>query len=206
MRRAAKLAKLIGGWKSSKVYVDGEEKNWPNVFSFAWCYHQREASYEPTLYCFGQEQNRLTIWGCLHAHSWFSKYDDCWKWGRWLSKDGEWEFDKERFRHELRRRLYNYLYCPALDFGLVEEVIGALPERVNPWREQDWEAVQGYEETPGCRVSAPDDGRRVRALVFGGESACYYVGVAPRGLQTLASLGRRLKSRKLPTGVENISP
>src|SRR5437879_112822 len=44
-------------------------------------------------------------------------------WGRWLNQQGDWQFDKERIRHELEKALYAYRYCPALQPSLVEDVL-----------------------------------------------------------------------------------
>ncbi len=68
LERAVPLAKLVGRWKSAKTFVDGQEEPWDTVFGFAYCFSQREASYEATLYCFGQEQNRLCLWGCFQSN------------------------------------------------------------------------------------------------------------------------------------------
>ncbi|MEO6398028.1 MAG: hypothetical protein ABIP13_06135 [Tepidiformaceae bacterium] len=34
-------------------------------------------------------------------------------WGRWLSEDGDWQFERARILHELRRSLHRYRFCPS---------------------------------------------------------------------------------------------
>lgn len=55
MASALELVEHLKGWRRRVVYVDGEKVTWDSVFSFAWCYERRRASFKPEFYCFGYE-------------------------------------------------------------------------------------------------------------------------------------------------------
>lgn len=193
-----RLAKLVRGWKSSRVFLDGKMVTWESLFGFSWCYERRQASYRPPLYCFGLDENRVNPWGCIQTQLGLHQWADCWRWGKFVSRDGTWEFDKSRLRHELSRRLFEYRLCPALDLGLLEELVEALPSPVNPNRNADWQFVEGYEEVPGCLVVAREPTSFTGVLLrFGGDRR-YLVGVAPNGLRAVKAWGRKLRTRAIP--------
>jgi double zinc ribbon protein len=177
MDSALELLDHLKNWKRRTVYVDGEKVTWDSVFSFAWCYEKRKSSFKPEFYCFGYEQEyQYNIWGCIQAHLPFARYSKWFCWGRWLNKNGDWEFDKDRIRHELQRALYPYRFCPAMNQEHIDDALSALPNVVNPNKDKNWEFVTHYfnEETP------------VRK------------GVSPKGLGALRDIGKRLRLR-LPT-------
>ena len=76
-------------------------------------------------------------------------------WGRWLTEDGDWQFDRERILHELRRSLHRYRFCPLLEMPFVENVVSALPAVVNPKRDRDWRFVRGWDGGPAGGLARP---------------------------------------------------
>jgi hypothetical protein len=190
MDLALELVEYLKGWRRRTVYVDGEKVPWDSVFSFAWCYNKRVSSFKPEFYCFGYENTyQLNIWGCIQANLPFVEHAQWLTWGRWVSKDGDWEFDKERLRHELQKNLYPYRFCPAIQLGLVEEVLEALPARVNPKKDKDWKFVQSWDDTPGLVMTVSQYGFREEITM---------IGVAPSGTGALQKIMKKVKSLRLP--------
>ena len=108
--------------------------------------------------------------------------------GRWLNEDGDWQFDRERILHELRRSLHRYRFCPLLQMSFVEDVVSALPEVVNPKRDRDWTFVHDWDGGPvgGLALRYREGGTVIRVTA---------VGVAPSGPGALAEIAKRLKRR-----------
>lgn len=67
IEEAARLVESLKGMRNRKVWVDGEESRWDEVFGFTWCSEQRNTAYRPPEYCFGVDEKRLNIWGCKNA-------------------------------------------------------------------------------------------------------------------------------------------
>jgi hypothetical protein len=189
MTSALDLIEHLKGWRRRTVYVDGEKVTWDSVFAFSWCYERKKASYKPELYCFGYENEyEFNVWGCIQARLPFTENAEWFCWGRWLNQQGDWQFDKERIRHELEKALYAYRYCPALQPGLVEDVLGALPQVVNPFKDSNWKFVErwGEESSPGLLVTVDRYGFKEQVLMK---------GVSPNGRNVLKEMGKKLKHR-----------
>lgn len=76
---AAKLVENLKGMRNRKVWVDGKESPWDEVFGFVWCSTHRNSAYRPLEYCFGVADKRLNLWGCLHVSMEWTK------WSNWFS-------------------------------------------------------------------------------------------------------------------------
>ena len=80
------LVDNMKGWRNRKVYHNGDKIPWDSVFSFKWCFSQRNASYKPELYCFGYENDyEFNLWGCLRTHLGFNESSDLFTYGKWLN-------------------------------------------------------------------------------------------------------------------------
>jgi len=165
------LADYIGGWKSSRVYMDGEKVTWKSIYGFSWCYGERESSYRPEHYCFGyEESHKFNLWGCVQARMPFTDYSGWLTYGRWVDNDGTWEFDKDRIRHKLQQKLYEYRFCPAFNEELVEDVLNTIPKTVNPRRSKDWKFLEdwsGDESSGGLVVVTVDHGYEEKTVMKG---------------------------------------
>jgi double zinc ribbon protein len=183
------LVEHLKGWRRRTVYVDGEKVTWDSVFSFTWCHERKKVSYKPELYCFGYESEyEYNIWGCIQARLPFAENANWFCWGRWLNENGDWQFDKERIRHELEKNLYAYRFCPALQPGLVEDVLQALPDIVNPIKDSNWKFVErwGDESAPSLLVVVDRYGFKEQVLMK---------GVCPNGRNVLKDMAKKLKFR-----------
>lgn len=192
MESAIELVEHLKGWRRT-VYVDGEKVTWDSVFSFSWCYEKKKASFKPEFYCFGYENEyEFNVWGCIQARLPFTENSQWFCWGSYLNNKGDWKFDKERIRHELQKTLYPYRFCPALQHGLVEDVLNALPDVVNPNRDKNWKFVErwGDESMPGLVVTINR---------FGIQEKVTMKGVCPSGQGALKEMAKRMKFR-LPPG------
>jgi hypothetical protein len=189
------LVRLVKGWKSSRIFIDGERTTWDAVYSFLWCYENRCASFKPDLYCYGYENNHeLNIWGCTQARIPFTDYTPLAEWGKWIDNKGTWQFDKERIRHELQVALYKYRFCPAIQLDLIEDVINAFPEKVNPNKNKNWKFVESWGD------DGISGGLIIKTMRFGFEDKVVMKGVAPNGVGAIKEIISRMK-HKLPNEI-----
>ncbi len=72
--------------------------------------------------------------------------------GKWLNNSGDWQFDKERIRHELAKNLHEVRFCPALDLERVNEILSALPDIVNPTKNKNWKFIESYSDETNALV------------------------------------------------------
>lgn len=104
LEKSLELVEYLKGWRRRILYVDGEKVTWESVFSFSWCYGKRKGCFKPDLYCFGYESDfEFNFWGCLKANMPFIDYAEWFCFGNWLNDKGDWQFDKDRIRHELQK-------------------------------------------------------------------------------------------------------
>jgi hypothetical protein len=188
--RTKELLDHLKGWRKRAVYVNGEKVTWDSVFSFIWSYERKLSSYKPEYYCFGYENEwDFNLWGCMRAGMPFTKHAPWFTYGKWLNNKGDWQFDKERIKHELAKNLHEVRFCPALDAERVKEIIDALPEVVNPTKNENWKFIESY--------SAETNALVVKTNKYGFEQTIYYKGVCPEGRGFIEELKNKL-SKKLP--------
>jgi uncharacterized tellurite resistance protein B-like protein len=186
---ALPLAKALSGIRNRNLYMDGEEKQWDEVFGFIWCASQRDIAYRPVEYCFGKDENRLNPWGCKQARMDWMEWANWFCYGRWektgiITQKVLWRFDKDRIRHEMETNLYRFRYCPYLNTKLTESVLRHIPETVVPGTDANWEFHQNYEEVPNAIKVVQKD----RNPGFTISNEFWADGVRPKGLQVLADI------------------
>jgi hypothetical protein len=127
------LAESLDGIRNRKIYINGKEEGWWDVFTFMSCASRRKSSYKPAEYCFGVDDRRLNLWGCTQLSM---DWND---WAIWLSYGSfqkssrgknlyVWIFDKERILHELNNKLFRYRFCPHLNTNLIQTIFRVIAE------------------------------------------------------------------------------
>lgn len=141
------LVRCLKGMRNRKVYVDGQEHPWDEVFGFLWCLEQRSAAYRPVEYCFGAEEKRPNLWGCKQLSMEWTQWAEWFSYGRFLSNDVFW-FDKERMTHELNVHLHKVRYCPYIRLRLIDAVLRHVPDRARVGERGGWTHKESYQQTP----------------------------------------------------------
>lgn len=152
---ARKLAQCLKGMRNRKVYIDGLESGWDDVFGFSWCAENRETAFKPIEYCFGLDEKRLNIWGCKQARMEWAEWASWFSYGAFkkrglLNTQVVFEFDKSRIRHDLQTNLYRFRYCPYINLKLIDAVVDAFPSEVTPSIKGPWTYKRDYAEAPGA--------------------------------------------------------
>lgn len=186
---ALPLAESLNGLRNRGLYINGEEKQWDEIFGFTWCASQRSTAYRPVEFCFGKDENRLNSWGCKQARMDWTEWSNWFCYGRWeksglLGNKFMWKFDKERIRHELETNLYRYRYCPYMKTELAETILKHFPEAVIPDSDKNWDFHQQYEQVPGSIkvIQKESSGNYTFDREFWAD------GVRPKGLSVLYDL------------------
>ncbi len=188
--KAKELLDQLKGWRKRTVYVNGEKVTWDSVFSFAWCYEKKLSSFKPEYYCFGYENEwDFNLWGCMRAFMPFTCNSQWLTYGKWLNNNGDWQFDKERIKHELIKNLHDFRFCPALDHEMIKEMVEALPDFVNPNKNSNWKFIETYSMEAGVL--------KLSINKYGFQNEVYYKGVCPNGKGFIEEIKNKL-SKKLP--------
>ncbi|MFQ5913117.1 MAG: zinc ribbon domain-containing protein, partial [Nitrospinota bacterium] len=189
LKESMPLVESLSGIRNRRVYIDGQEKPWDEVFGFAWCAAQRATAYRPVEYCFGKDENRLNPWGCKQARMDWTEWADWFCYGQWekagiFGGKALWRFDKERIRHELATNLFRYRFCPHLRTELSETILKHLPDAVSPDSDPNWGYHRQYEQVPGAiKVVEKETSRG-----FTYKNEFWADGVQPKGLRALADV------------------
>ncbi len=149
------LVENLKGMRNRKVYIDGKESKWDDIFAFVWCCNERNSAYKPVEYCFGLSEKRFNIWGCKQARMDWTEWADWFSYGVFktsglMGKKNKFIFDKKRIRHELETNLYRYKHCPFIQFDLIEAILNEFPDEVLPNSKGSWVYKRDYEESPGA--------------------------------------------------------
>jgi uncharacterized tellurite resistance protein B-like protein len=183
------LASSLAGMRNRRVYLDGKELAWDEVFGFIWCSSRRETAYRPIEYCFGKDENRINPWGCKQSRMEWTEWAQWFSYGRWqkvglVRSSYVFVFDKERIRHELSTNLYRFRYCPHMHTRLVEAVLKHLPAQVDVTSSEDWKYSQVYEALPGAIKIT----ERLGSDDYSYTNEYYSDGVRPKGYAILADI------------------
>jgi RNA polymerase subunit RPABC4/transcription elongation factor Spt4 len=188
--KAKELLLQLKGWRKRTVYVNGDKVMWDSVFDFTWCYERKLSSYKPEYYCFGYENEwDFNVWGCMRAMMPFVNHSQWFTYGKWLNNEGDWQFDKERIKHELAKNLHSHRYCPALNPTLIQEVLEAIPSVINPKKNKNWKFIEAY--------SSVDNALVLTINQYGFEKTRYLTGVCPDGKGFIKDLTDNIR-KKLP--------
>lgn len=149
------IVRDLKGMRNRKVWVDGEETRWDEVFGFAWCSDERGSAYRPNEYCFGISDKQLNTWGCRQIRMEWNSWADWFSYGSFkkgglIKGDPKFVFDKKRIRHELETNLFRFRHCPHIDFALIDAVLTSFPDEVRVTTNGPWKYKKDYEHTPGC--------------------------------------------------------
>jgi tellurite resistance protein len=142
---ALELVANLKGIRNRKIYIDGGEHPWDEVFAFLSCCDQRDAAYRPAEYCFGADEKQPNLWGCKQLRMDWVRWSGWFSYGKWASKD-TFEFDKDRIAHEVEMNSHRLRFCPHLRGDLVRAVISLIPERIRVSERDGWKYKESGEQ------------------------------------------------------------
>lgn len=184
------LVDNMKGWRNRTVYLKGEKVTWDSVFRYKWCYNRQLSSFKPDLYCFGYDSEyQFNIWGCIQSNLSFTKNSKLFTLGKWINKDGDWEFDKDRIRHQLEQGIFDYRFCPSMNLNLMKDILEVFPKVVNPKKDKNWEFVENWNSEEGLLITKTEYGFREKK---------YMNGAQPKNMKKFIKEIEKKISYKLP--------
>ena len=129
------------------------------------------------------------LWGCIQARLSFTADSNLFTYGKWLNQEGDWQFDKNRIKHELEKTIFQYRFCPAIDLSLVQDVLAAFPDTVNPQKDKNWEYVRNWRSEEGLRIVEEK---------YGYKEVNYMNGTIPKNMSDFVNEISTRINRKLP--------
>jgi len=133
------IFELVGSWKSSKMLVDGHSSTKKDlVYKGPGCFRNRQKSFNPEQYCFGERWFEANIWGCKRLNMPINDYGGgCFSCGN-FNRYGVWVLDKVKIKHELELGIQENQHCPVLNRAAIMETLDKLPENIDPKTDDNW--------------------------------------------------------------------
>lgn len=151
-RRLENLWYLVGGWKSTSIFLNENPINFYDLNKFINvidCNENYETAVIQEEYCFDYDDKEG--WGCKFLQEinrylpkgYFYRYgrDKYWyKYGK-VKSDSIWEIDKQKLDETLKKesKEKNLNFCSVFDFEKVKSIISELPDEINIKESEDWE-------------------------------------------------------------------
>ncbi len=129
--------------RSKFVYINDKLSDWGNTLTYNNCYFKREDSNTPEKYCYIDEFESINLWGCKNSRLVFGAESTIGKIGKWINKEGDWEFNKKSIKSILNNDLYPFRYCPSLRHNSIDIAINSLPDIVLS-NDPDWRKIPYY--------------------------------------------------------------
>ncbi len=162
-----RMSQFLKGLRNKKVFIDGKELPWDEVFHYCDCYTLRQLAYDPVKYCTGDSRQfpAFNLWRCIQAMMPLSNDTEWLRFGH-FDLDETFIFDKKQIKHYLLSNTYKYRFCPALRSDIMLMVLEAFPETVNPRIDKNWKYTEPLN-------------RELKAEITTGKEIKQYAGVAP---------------------------
>jgi len=184
-----KLISALSGLKNRRFYINGIEETWESSFGFLWCYNNRNQAYQPDLYCFGKDNNRINPWGCIQIQMDWVESADWFSYGKFIENGKNsfiWKIDKQRILHEVNQNLHRVRMCPSIRFNFIQSLLDHLPETIDLKINKNWEYKVSYNESPGAiRIIEKN---KCKIFGFENDDEYYSDGVKPKGFNYLKQL------------------
>jgi RNA polymerase subunit RPABC4/transcription elongation factor Spt4 len=144
------LHDLIGSWKSSQMLINGHAATKKDlVYYGVGCFRNRQKSFKPEQFCFGEKEFEANVWGCKRLNMPIMEWGGGWlDYGRFDSK-GLWHLDKSRILHDIELGLKESELCPVLDRRRILDTLDKLPNVIDPKNDDNWQYRTNYQEVDG---------------------------------------------------------
>jgi hypothetical protein len=138
-----RLIECLLNFRNKRIYIDGQEKPWQEVFNYFWCYHLRKKAYNPAQYCHGDSRQfpAFNLWGCIQAKMPMGDNEEWLRYGGMDSDKKTFIFNKKQIGHYLKSNTDDFQFCPALNLERMIQILESFPESVNPSIDKDWKYI-----------------------------------------------------------------
>lgn len=130
-----RLYKIIGSWKSTFVFIDGELIDSKSLGKINICYGDKLKFHDP-LFCYGASQWTSNPFGC-HRLMLTPSQTPWWTFGE-FNRRGEWIIDKEAIKEKIEYKSILFNKCPAFDKNKALFALELLPNKITRRDSKRW--------------------------------------------------------------------
>ena len=131
-----KLYELVGGWKSSFVFINGEMIDRKVIGKLNYCYGDKCRSGN-NKFCYGASQFTANPFGCHRLQ--VSEHNNPWWSFGILDTKGIWHVDKKAILERIKQHYLPYVNCPSFSYDKIIYNLNQLPNTINPRKDKSWE-------------------------------------------------------------------
>ncbi|MBH0171063.1 hypothetical protein [Fictibacillus sp. 18YEL24] len=146
------LHELVGRWKSSNSFIDGELLVGNNIL---WCYKNHLDAFSPEKYCYGLDDGSKyndSYFGCRHISANPLNYNGLTGYGTMNSK-GVFTLNKDKIAHDIDITAKKLGICPAFNLIQMKKDLEILPDKIDPKKDTNWEYVKEYSDGKNKAIS-----------------------------------------------------
>ena len=129
-----RLYKLIGNWKSTFVFINGEIIDNKSLGKINICYGDKLKFNDPN-FCFGASEWTSNPFGC-HRLMLTPSQTPWWSFGE-FNVLGDWIVNKEEIIEKIKYKAKLFEKCPAFDIERVLKVVELLPDKISRKKDKE---------------------------------------------------------------------
>lgn len=134
-----KLYELVGAWKSSFVFINGEMIDRKIIGKLNYCYGDKCRSGNDK-FCYGASSYTINPFGCHRLQ--VSEHNNPWWSYGMLDTTGVWHVDKKSILDRINHHYMPYKNCPSFSYEKVMFNLNNLPNTINPRKDNNWEIIE----------------------------------------------------------------
>ncbi|WP_276699791.1 hypothetical protein [Romboutsia ilealis] len=131
-----KLYELVGSWKSSFVFINGEMIDRKIIGKLNYCYGDKCRSGN-NKFCYGASEFTSNPFGCHRLQ--ISEHNNPWWSFGMLDTKGIWHVDKDAILNRINQYYIPYKNCPSFSYEKILFNLNNLPATINPKKDKNWE-------------------------------------------------------------------
>jgi len=132
------LYELVGGWKSSFVFINNQLIDRKIVGKLNYCYGDKCRSGN-TKFCYGASQFTANPFGCHRLQ--ISEYNSPWWSFGMLDTKNIWHVDKKAILERINEKCVPYKSCPNFSYDNIILALNKLPDTIDVKKDKNWEII-----------------------------------------------------------------
>lgn len=134
-----KLYELVGAWKSSFVFINGEIIDRKIIGKLNYCYGDKCRSGNDK-FCYGASSFTVNPFGC-HRLQVSEHNNPWWSFGMFDTK-GIWHVDKRDILDRINQYYIPYKNCPSFSYERIMFNLNSLPNTIDPRKDANWDVIE----------------------------------------------------------------
>lgn len=150
-----KLYELVGSWKSSFVFINGEISDRKIIGKLNYCYGDKCRSGNDK-FCYGASEFTTNPFGCHRLQ--VSEHNNPWWSFGMLDTKGIWHVDKDAILNRINQYYVPYKNCPSFSYEKIMFNLNNLPNTINPKKDSNWDVIEDkiYPSSFGISINLND--------------------------------------------------